>query len=106
MDNSKQNDIRKNCYLAVLQGKNNKFIAGYGGLRSWLIGRLGRGEIDIRVEEMVTVSCHALNKPFCTPFAVYDSLFRSVLATHCMTSSVLVLVLNGTEFVDVTCTVG
>jgi hypothetical protein len=56
VDNSIQNDKRKNYYLNVLKRENSIFRAGYGGLKSWSGGRLGREEVDIRLEEMKIIS--------------------------------------------------
>jgi len=49
--------------VAVLQGKNTKYGAGYVGLKSRSSGRLGREEVDIRVEEksVVVSSCCVWN---------------------------------------------
>jgi hypothetical protein len=40
-----------NLRPVVLQGKNTKYIAGYIGLNRGSRGRVGRGEIDKRIEE-------------------------------------------------------
>ena len=56
MDISKQNGNWKNYCLAVLQGKNNKFTAGYGGLKSWPKGGVGGEVVDVRLGEMEIIS--------------------------------------------------
>jgi len=59
VDISKQNGNWKNYYQAVLQRKNNKFTAGYGGLKDWPNGGVGGEEVDIRLGEMeiITLLC-------------------------------------------------